>query len=652
MREVGEPERNSALAIECPTPEWATTLAKTDPSPNGSPGTFDQLASLTTTLAELLAAEVHHGEAPRQSAKQELEELLSAMLRTHREAEAALRTSEERFRSIFAQTSVGIAIADLHGRVLDVNPAILRMFGRQGLLIEPRPITDHVHPEDAPAFIRRFGELTSGQRDSFRAQVRFVRPNATVLWTDLTASLVRTDRHEPSYVVGVIEDITERHRLRVRLRHQEFHDRLTRLPNRLSVENQLRRAFSADSPVKRVGLCLLDLDHFRSINDSLGPHIGDRLLLAVAGRLRSAASEHLVARTGGDQFTILAVDPPSLAYLRELAERVLSRLKVPFVISRQRLSITASLGIAEQAVTETWPDELQRAADTARTWAKAEGGGRWAVFDPERDAGEIARFTLAASVIGAVGRREFHLYYQPLVELRSGRLTGVEALVRWRHPRYGLLGPAHFIECAERDGTIIPLGRWVLAEACRQARAWVDQFGREAPFVSVNVAPRELAERGWLTEVSQALAASGLDPRQLQLEITERAVLTERSGAPDVLRALRDMGVRLAIDDFGTGYSNLSYLRRLPVHGLKIDGSFIRDIRAADTAESPAGKIVGSLISLAHLLGLTVTAEWVETAAQARQLSAQGCDLGQGLWFGDAVPAGQLELPRGRLLAG
>jgi EAL domain-containing protein (putative c-di-GMP-specific phosphodiesterase class I) len=394
-----------------------------------------------------------------------------------------------------------------------------------------------------------------------------------------------------------------------------------------------------------------------------------------------------VTRTGGDEFAILVTDPPSVGYLSELAEHLLAGLVPPFVIGSQRLSITASLGIAESAVTTTWPGELQRAADAARSWAKGAGGGRWAVFDAERDAGETTRFALAASVPGAVDRDEFHLYYQPLVELATGHLTGVEALVRWRHPEHGLLGPARFIELAERNGAIVPLGRWVLTEACRQARRWADELGMGAPYVSVNVAPRQLAEPGWLTEVSNVLADTGLHPGQLQLEITERAVLVDESAASDTLRTLREMGVRLAIDDFGTGYSSLSYLRRLPVHGLKIDGSFIQGLREAadlgrdpaaelgwqpptelawdpaadlapgpdtplDLADTPDSKIVAALISMAHALGLVVTAEWVETAAQARRLRALGCDVGQGHWYGDPVPASQLAPLLRRPLAG
>jgi diguanylate cyclase (GGDEF)-like protein/PAS domain S-box-containing protein len=735
--QVGGHRSRAVLAVGQFTREWANALGEACYLAWGTPEAIASLSPLSAQLAELLKAdqpdptsarrlgaqlaearfrgpdalqvslrlirtrapelfEVHdaaerigeligelaagYADALRERTQVEQELLLSAVLQTRREAEAALRDSEQRFRAIFTEAGVGIALVGLDGHVLDVNPALYRLFNVSESMAGPRPLTDHVHPEDAPAMIADFRELTTGRRDNMHGEVRFVRLDGTVIWTYVTASLVRDAAGAPDYVIGVVEDVTERHQLRSRLRHQTYHDQLTRLPNRALMNEQLRWAFSDDSTVTRVGLCHLDLDGFRAINDSLGHQVGDQLLLAVAGRLQLLGGGHLVTRTGGDEFAILVTDPPSVNYLSELAGHLLAGLIPPFVIGSQLLSITASLGIAESAVTNTWPGELQRAADAARSWAKGAGGGRWAVFDAERDAGETTRFALAASVPGAVDRDEFHLFYQPLVELATGHLTGVEALVRWRHPEHGLLGPARFIELAERNGAIVPLGRWVLTEACRQARRWADELGRGAPYVSVNVAPRQLAEPGWLTEVSTVLADTGLDPGQLQLEITERAVLVDETAASDTLRTLREMGVRLAIDDFGTGYSSLSYLRRLPVHGLKIDGSFIRGLRetgpeldrgpaadlapdltgglppglelGADPEDTPDSKIVAALISMAHALDLVVTAEWVETAAQARKLRALGCDVGQGHWYGDPVPASQLAPLLRRPLAG
>jgi diguanylate cyclase (GGDEF)-like protein/PAS domain S-box-containing protein len=614
----------------------------------------DELSGGPDRVSEVLA-EIAAGYADGLCERSQLEQeaLLSAVLEARDNAESALRFSEERFRTIFTEAGAGIAIAGVDGRVIDVNPAVHRMFGSDELH-KPHSFTDHMHPEDIAAVVPRFRAMIDGS-GPMNVEVRFIRLDGTVAATYLTASLVRDADGNPDYVISVIEDITERNQLRTKLHEQTYHDQLTRLPNRSLMEEQLSWAFSDGSSVERVGLCHLDLDGFRMLNDTLGHQVGDQLLLAVSGRLQLIAGGHLVTRAGADEFTVLVPDPESEEDLVALAERLLDGLAPPVVIGQQPLHVSASLGLAWSPVAETTPGELQRSADTARSWAKAAGGGRWALFDPQRDAHESLRFSLATSVPTAVDRGEFRLHYQPLVRMSTGDLVGAEALVRWRHPEHGLLSPSEFIELAERNGSIVQLGRWVLTEACRQARTWVDELGPAAPYVSVNVSPRQLAEPGWLDEVSGVLASTGLDPGRLQLEITERAVVDDETAASNTLTTLREMGVRLALDDFGTGYSSLAYLQRLPVHGLKIDGSFIRGLREASTPPGPRNKedkIIEVLITMAHALDLVVTAEWVETPAQARRLAALGCDVGQGNWYGDPVAAAQLTTALRNPLAG
>jgi diguanylate cyclase (GGDEF)-like protein/PAS domain S-box-containing protein len=561
-------------------------------------------------------------------------DLPRAHRREREEAERAGNGSHH--RTAYTHAAVGMGIASLDGRVLDINPALGRMFGLDCPLDQPRPVTDFVHPDDAAVVIERYQRLARGEPDVVRLDMRFVRPDELVLWAHVVASLVRDGGGRPDHLVVVVEDVSERYRLRSRLRQASYRDELTRLPNRSMTEQLLHRSFSAgESP--RVGLCALDLDGFTAVNDGLGHQAGDQLLVAVAGRLQMAAGRHVVTRTGGDEFAVLVTDPGGVGDVTRLADRVLAALATPFLVGGHALTVSASIGIAEATTGSSCPGELMRAAAVALSWAKAHGGGRRVVFDPERDAGQAARFALLAGLRGGVDRDEFRLDFQPLVRLADRRVAGVEALVRWEHPTQGLVGPGQFIEPAEQSGAIVPLGRWVLREACARAAGWWHELGPVAPYVSVNVSPVQLRQPGWVHEVTEVLRETGLPPDRLQLEITEKAVLGDETAALDALTALRAAGVRLALDDFGTGYSSLAWLRRLPVHALKIDGSFIDGLRHP-AAEIDAS-IVRALVEMAHALGLEVTAEWVETAEQARRLAHLGCDSGQGRWFGDAGPA-------------
>ena len=543
---------------------------------------------------------------------------------------------EAHLRALFTQAAVGIGIAGLDGYVLYVNPALYRMFGLDRPLDQPRPASDFVHPDDVADVVGRIRGLARGDHTVVRMDVRLVRADSQVLWVHAVVWRVLDDRGAPSHLMAVFEDVSEQHRLWSRLREASYHDQLTRLPHRAVAERWLDRAFGADG-AGRVGICILGLDGFHPVVDGLGRQVGDRLLLGVAGRLQLAAGDHLVTRTGDDEFTVLVAEPEHVGDVARLADRLLAVLAVPLEIDGHTLAMTASIGVADCVTSEGSPTELLRAADVARSWAAALGGDRRVVFDPERDAAESTRFALVSGLRGAIGRGEFRLAFQTLVGLTDGRVRGAEALVRWQHPEQGLIGPGRFIELAEHSGAIVPLGRWVLETACARAATWWREFGSAAPYVSVNVSPVQLATTGWTDEVIEVLAATGLPPHLLQLEITEQAVLGDESAALDALGALRDAGVRLALDDFGTGYSSLAWLRRLPVHALKIDGSFIDGLRhpAADPTDS---SIVQALVGMAHALNLEVTAEWVETGLQSERLAALGCDLGQGRWFGDAGP--------------
>jgi diguanylate cyclase (GGDEF)-like protein/PAS domain S-box-containing protein len=597
----------------------------------------DRLAGRVARLQGSLAA--GYAQALRERTLGEQEAIRGAVLAARDEAETALRASEAKFRAMFTDAAIGIGIADMTGKVIEANTALLRMTGttRPGALASN--VRSYIHPEDRDDGLwDSFERIIKGELDHYRVEKRLCRPDGGWVWAHITCSLVRDEAGAPVFAVAVMEDVTERHALQERLRYQATHDPLTGLPNRSLFLERLSAVFAAEresASSTRVGMCYLDLDGFKVINDSLGHAVGDRLLVSVARRLDEAIAGpgRLIARMGGDEFVVLAEGTTGTEDVVSIAETVLAALQPPVRIGGHELTVTASIGVVERPVAGTTSADLVRDADITQYWAKADGKGRWRVYDPERNAHEVVRFTLSAALPAAMDREEFYVEYQPLVRLGDERTVGVEALVRWQHPQLGRLGPDRFIDLAEETGLIVPLGRWVLRTACQQARSWLDRFGDDAPFVSVNLAVRQSREPGLVDDVRAVLTETGLPPGQLQLELTESAIMGTADGPLDALRALSDMGVRIAIDDFGTGYSNLAYLRHLPVNELKIAGSFVEGLRAADRSDPVDAQIVATLVTLAHALGLTVTAEGVETPAQAERLRRIGCDSGQGWLF-------------------
>jgi predicted signal transduction protein with EAL and GGDEF domain len=368
------------------------------------------------------------------------------------------------------------------------------------------------------------------------------------------------------------------------------------------------------------------------------------LLIQVGQRLSELVADlgHLVARLGGDEFVVLVEATTGTEDAIKVADRVLAVLGEPFNIDGRHLRVTASIGIVERAVAESDPTDVMRAADITLHWAKADGKARWAVFDSERNAHEVARYTLAAEMPAALERGEFALVYQPIVGLADGRLIGVEALARWHHPRLRTLAPDRFIDLAEESGLIVKLGIRLLEQACGQAVRWTDLV-ENPPYVSVNLAVRQIHTPGLVADIAAVLDRTGLPAHRLQLEITESAVMGNDATTLATLHDLANLGVRLAIDDFGTGYSNLVYLRSLPVHALKLAGQFLRDLHSP-TDEA----ILQILVSLGRTMDLTVTAEGVETPEQVRLLQTLHCDTGQGWHFGRPAPPEDIA----RLIAG
>ncbi|WP_307012348.1 bifunctional diguanylate cyclase/phosphodiesterase [Streptomyces sp. DSM 40167] len=580
----------------------------------------------------------------------------------------APRTARERpaaYRSVFTAAPLAMAVVDVEGLVVSANDTLGTLLGNDPDALVGCAAADLVDLASDAGVWHAYREVLRGRQPRLRCTRRLKRADGHSLWAQVTVEPLADAGDTPGLLLSVA-DVSARRELQARLRHLQMHDPVTRLPNRALFFERLTAALEAETyehgGTGRIGVCYLDLDGFKAVNDTHGHRVGDRLLAAVAERLTRCAEEAadarsggapLVARLGGDEFALLVEDSTGTEQVADLAEAVLAALQPPFELSERRLSVTASGGVVERHTAGTTPTALMQAADTTLYWAKADGRARWTLFDPERNANRMTRQALAATLRPAIERGEFALEYQPLVGMEDGRVRGVEALIRWNHPQFGVLAPNRFIALAEEDGSIVPLGRWILRTACHQARRWQLAHPDDPPiFVSVNVAVRQVWDSDLVADVARTLEETGLPPHLLQLELTESAVMGSAGRPLQVLKALSDMGVHIAIDDFGTGYSNLAYLSRLPVSVLKLDGAFVRGFqydavpdgdadggpRAGAGAANPADEvIVEAMVQLAHRLGLTVTAECVETSDQATRLRRIGCDTGQGWLYSRPV---------------
>ena len=550
------------------------------------------------------------------------------------------RESEARFRSLVQNASDVTMVVGADTVVSYVTPPVQRVLGWEPAELLGVELADLVHPEEA-AYARAFYAEMDGDGDSaitVEWRVRH-RDGSWRQFEVVNASLLDDDAVRG--IVATLRDVTERRALERELEHQAFHDRLTGLANRALFRDRLEHALARRNRNQHpVAVLLLDLDDFKVVNDSLGHAAGDRLLVMVAERLRGhLRASDTTARLGGDEFAVLLDDPATADEATLVAERLVEVLTAPYHLDGRELFVRASIGVALAAATGQPADELLRDADMAMYAAKAQSRGGYQVFQPALHEAAVGRLALEADLQRGIEEGQFALHYQPILELASGRLVGLEALLRWHHPERGWVAPLDFIPAAEASGQIVPIGRFVLRQACRQAVAWQARFPARPLRMSVNVSARQLQEPDVAEDLKRVVDECGMDPRLLVLEITETVLVQDVEAMAAKLRALTACGLRVAVDDFGTGYSSLSYLHRFPVHLLKIDKSFIDRV---DGSFDDAA-LARAIVRLGQALHLETVAEGVETASQLAALRELGCTFGQGYHFAKPLDAGGIE---------
>jgi diguanylate cyclase (GGDEF)-like protein/PAS domain S-box-containing protein len=552
-------------------------------------------------------------------------------------AAQALARSEERFRALVQNGGELLSIVDLDATIRYVSPSAEALLGATPEAVVGTPLESYVHPDDRTALRQLLERAAAGPRINLTEGFRVRHPAGG--WRHVEA-VCRNLQDVPAIggIVLNVRDISERKGLEEQLAYRAYHDALTDLPNRTLLVDRLRQALARGVRGQhRVSVLFIDLDEFKVVNDSLGHAVGDQLLIATANRLRAGVRPgDTVARLGGDEFIVLLEDLADTDEARAVAARILAQFETPFKLAEREVFVGASIGIALSGAEVRLPDDLLRQADAAMYAAKSRGKGHSQVFEPGMQAQPMQRLTLEADLRRALERDELRLYYQPIVDLHTGQVRGVEALLRWQHPERGLVPPDQFVPLAEETGLIVPIGRWVLQEACRQAREWRD--GGPALVMSVNISSRQFQHPGLVDDVAQALRAADLPASDLRLEITESVAMEAGVATVETLQALKGLGVTLAIDDFGTGYSSLAYLKRFPVDTLKIDRSFVDGLGQdpQDTA------IVRSVITIAKTLNLAVTGEGIENLEQFEELRALACDEGQGFYFARPTPGPEL----------
>lgn len=555
----------------------------------------------------------------------------------HKAAAEALRVSEMRYRSLFEQSRDAIFITDENGDLIEANQAMLDLLGYECDDVVSRPIESFVaEPADRLMLLQEL----SGKRAVTDLEVKLRRKDGRVLWCLVSvAERTQPDSSMTGYQ-GIIHDITDRKRAEDRLVYNAYHDVLTGLPNRALFTDRLDRALARWRRHRdaRFAVMFMDLNRFKFVNDSLGHSAGDELLKKIGEIIQDCLREEdTVARLGGDEYAVLIDHIDTTGDAISVAERIHSCLESPVLIGGQTVFTSASIGIALAENENERPEDLLRNADLAMYRAKAEGPGHYSIYAPGMHAMALSTMELDMELHEALLNDEFELHYQPIFNLSNSKISGFEALLRWRNSKRGLLLPQEFLPLAEETGLILPIGKWVVQQACDQIAEWQAlRPGRRLPFVSLNISGKQLAQAGFVSETAAILREKGVDPTNLMLELTETSLLQNPESCAVTITKLRSIGVRFCIDDFGTGYSSLSYLHRLPINGLKIDRSFISGL---DRGEGP--ELVSTIVALAQNLGIYAVAEGVETEAQLRRVKALGPKYVQGYFLSYPLEAAQ-----------